>query len=100
MPPGHRPRPAGRPAPPGPPGQGQRSRDARRPRRYRHHADDPAGPGHCAGRQVIGHVGDISRFPTEHHFASYTGSAPLDASNGNNVRHRLNTDGNRKVIAD
>jgi transposase len=36
-------------------------------------------------------IGHVSRFPTEHHFASYTGSAPLDASSGNNVRHRLNT---------
>jgi len=35
--------------------------------------------------------------PTEHHFASYTGSAPLDASSGNNVRHRLNTGGNRAL---
>lgn len=37
-------------------------------------------------------------FPTEHHFAaSYTGSAPLDASSGNNTRHWLNTDGNRAL---
>ncbi|MFF9313845.1 transposase [Streptomyces sp. NPDC014748] len=39
----------------------------------------------------------MSRFPTEHHFASYTGSAPLDASSGNNVRRRLNTGGNRAL---
>ncbi|MGW2770623.1 transposase [Streptomyces sp. NPDC001275] len=30
-------------------------------------------------------------------FASYTGSAPLDASSGNNVRHRLNAGGNRAL---
>ncbi|MFE5406264.1 transposase [Streptomyces sp. NPDC056580] len=42
------------------------------------------------------HIGDISRFPTEHHFASYTGSALLDASSGNNVRHRLNIGGNAR----
>ncbi|MFF7234692.1 transposase [Streptomyces sioyaensis] len=47
--------------------------------------------------KVIGHIGNISRFPTEHHFASYTGSAPLEASSGNNVRHRLNTGGNRAL---
>jgi hypothetical protein len=47
--------------------------------------------------KVLGHIGDISRFPTEHHFASYTGSAPLDASSGKNVRHRLNTGGNRAL---
>ncbi|MGW8956020.1 transposase [Streptomyces sp. NPDC055709] len=55
------------------------------------------GLGTVLAAKVIGHVGDVTRFPTEHHFASYTGSAPLDASNGNNVRHRLNTDGNRAL---
>ncbi|MER6076345.1 transposase [Streptomyces sp. NPDC001817] len=55
------------------------------------------GLGPVLAAKVIGHIGDISRFPTEHHFASYTGSAPLDASSGNNVRHRLNTGGNRAL---
>jgi transposase len=55
------------------------------------------GLGTVLAAKVIGHIGDISRFPTEHHFASYTGSAPLDASSGNNVRHRLNTGGNRAL---
>lgn len=56
-----------------------------------------SGLGTVLAAKVIGHVGDVSRFPTEHHFASYTGSAPLDASSGNNVRHRLNTGGNRAL---
>ncbi|MER7901084.1 transposase [Streptomyces sp. NPDC096046] len=56
------------------------------------------GLGTVLAAKVLGHIGDISRlFPTEHHFASYTGSAPLDASSGNNVRHRLNTGGNRAL---
>jgi transposase len=55
------------------------------------------GLGTVLAAKVIGHIGDVSRFPTEHHFASYTGSAPLDASSGNNVRHRLNTGGNRAL---
>ncbi|WP_406456143.1 IS110 family transposase [Streptomyces sp. NBC_01622] len=55
------------------------------------------GLGTVLAAKVIGHVGDISRFPTEHHFAGCTGSAPLDASSGNNVRHRLNTGGNRAL---
>ncbi|MGW1917561.1 transposase [Streptomyces sp. NPDC002076] len=55
------------------------------------------GLGTVLAAKVLGHVGDVSRFPTEHHFASYTGSAPLDASSGNNVRHRLNTGGNRAL---
>lgn len=40
------------------------------------------GLGTVLAAKVIGHVGDVSRFPTEHHFASYTGSALLDASSG------------------
>ncbi|WEO93203.1 IS110 family transposase [Streptomyces sp. FXJ1.172] len=55
------------------------------------------GLGTVLAAKTIGHVGDITRFPTEHHFASYTGSAPLDASSSNNVRHRLNTGGNRAL---
>ncbi|WP_327073887.1 IS110 family transposase [Kitasatospora purpeofusca] len=55
------------------------------------------GLGTVMAAKVLGHVGDVTRFPTEHHFASYTGSAPLDASSGNNVRHRLNTGGNRAL---
>ncbi|MEU6009550.1 transposase [Streptomyces sp. NPDC047453] len=55
------------------------------------------GLGTVLAAKVIGDVGDVGRFPTEHHFAGYTGSAPLDASSGNNVRHRLNTDGNRAL---
>ncbi|MGI5517751.1 IS110 family transposase [Streptomyces sp. CA-106131] len=55
------------------------------------------GLGTVLAAKLIGHVGDVGRFPTEHHFASYTGSAPLDASSGNNVRHRLTTGGNRAL---
>jgi len=55
------------------------------------------GLGTVLAATILGHVGDITRFPTEHHFASYTGSAPLDASSGNNIRHRLNTGGNRTL---
>lgn len=49
--------------------------------------------------KVLGHVGDITRFPNASHFASYTGTAPLDASSGQNNRHRLNTGGNRQLNA-
>jgi transposase len=47
--------------------------------------------------KILGHVGDITRFPTADHFASYTGTSPLDASSGNRNRHRLNTGGNRQL---
>lgn len=56
-----------------------------------------AGMGVVLAAKVLGHVGNINRFPTEHHFASYTGSAPLEASSGDTIRHRLNTGGNRAL---
>ncbi|MFH0176637.1 transposase [Streptomyces cacaoi] len=48
---------------------------------------------------TLGRIGDIGRFPTGRHFAGYVGSAPLDASRGENVRHRLNIGGNRPRTA-
>jgi len=46
---------------------------------------------------VLGEVGDVRRFPSKHHFASYTGTAPVDASSGDVVHHRLNQGGNRRL---
>ena len=42
-------------------------------------------------------VGQITRFPTKAHFASWTGTAPIDASSGDHVRHRLSRGGNREI---
>ncbi|WP_366942478.1 transposase, partial [uncultured Serinicoccus sp.] len=42
-------------------------------------------------------VGDVARFPTRARFASWTGTAPLDASSGQQVRHRLSRAGNRRM---
>ena len=42
-------------------------------------------------------VGDITRFPNRDHFASWTGTAPIDASSGDHVRHRLSRGGNRQI---
>jgi transposase len=39
--------------------------------------------------RFLGEVGDIHRFPTKHHFAAHTGTAPLAASSGQVIRHRL-----------
>ena len=51
-----------------------------------------------AAAQVIGAVGDVARFPTKaHYFASYSGTAPVEASSGDVVRHRLSLAGNRKL---
>jgi transposase len=40
---------------------------------------------------------DITRFPTRAHFASWNGTAPIDASSGDQVRHRLSRAGNRQI---
>jgi transposase len=42
-------------------------------------------------------VGDITRFPDRGHFASWNGTAPIDASSGDHVRHRLSRAGNRQI---
>jgi transposase len=47
--------------------------------------------------RVLAEVGDVRRFPSRHHFASYTGTAPVDVSSGDNNRHRLNRGGNRRL---
>jgi transposase len=46
---------------------------------------------------ILGSVGDIARFPTAGHFASYNATAPTGASSGDKKRHRLNPRGNRKL---
>jgi hypothetical protein len=46
---------------------------------------------------ILGSVGDIARFPTAGHFASYNATAPIEASSGVKRRHRLNPRGNRKL---
>jgi transposase len=55
------------------------------------------GVGHIIAAKVLGHVGDITRFPTADHLASYAGTAPLEASSGERRRHRLNPTGNRQL---
>jgi len=55
------------------------------------------GIGPILAARIIGTVGDVGRFPTKAHFASYAGTAPLEASSGEVVRHRLSLAGNRKL---
>ena len=47
--------------------------------------------------RILVEVGDITRFPSKGHFASWTGTAPIDASSGDTVRHRLSRGGNRQI---
>ncbi|MET8354695.1 IS110 family transposase [Micromonospora sp. NPDC005206] len=58
---------------------------------------DMRGVGHLIAAKVLGHVGDITRFPNADHFASYAGTSPLEASSGERRRHRLNPTGNRQL---
>ncbi len=55
------------------------------------------GVGPVTAAMILGEVGNIARFPSNDHFASYTGTAPLDASSGDIVRHRLSRAGNRQL---
>jgi transposase len=55
------------------------------------------GVGPINAAKVLAEVGDVRRFPSRHHFASYTGTAPVDVSSGDNNRHRLNRGGNRRL---
>jgi transposase len=58
---------------------------------------DIVGVGPVMAALILGEVGQITRFPTKHHFASFTGTAPLEASSGDVVRHRLSRAGNRRL---
>jgi transposase len=51
------------------------------------------GVGPVLAATFLGEVGDIGRFPTKHHFAAHTGTAPLEASSGQVIRHRLSRAG-------
>ena len=55
------------------------------------------GVGPSGAARLLVEVGDITRFPSKSHFASWTGTAPIDASSGDNVRHRLSRGGNRQI---
>ena len=55
------------------------------------------GVGPIMAAYLIGYTGDIARFPSAGHYARYNGTAPIDASSGSHIRHRLNPDGNRQL---
>jgi transposase len=55
------------------------------------------GVGPVLAATFLGEVGDVHRFPSKHHFAAHTGTAPLEASSGQVIRHRLSRAGDRKL---
>ena len=54
---------------------------------------DLQGIGPSGAARLLVEVGDITRFPDKNHFASWNGTAPIDASSGDHVRHRLSGPG-------
>jgi len=60
------------------------------------HLMDIHGIGPAGAARILADVGDVARFPDRGHFASWTGTAPIDASSGQHLRHRLSRAGNRR----
>ena len=58
---------------------------------------DIHGIGPAGAARILADVGDVARFPNRSHFASWTGTAPIDASSGQHIRHRLSRAGNRRI---
>ena len=58
---------------------------------------DIHGVGPVVAARILADVGDVARFADRNRFASWTGTAPLDASSGEQNRHRLSRAGNRRV---
>jgi transposase len=55
------------------------------------------GIGSLIAARLLGEVGDVSNLRSQAAFARLTGTAPIPASSGKTVRHRLNRGGNRKL---
>ena len=58
---------------------------------------DIHGIGPAGAARILADVGDVARFADRNRFASWTGTAPLDASSGEQIRHRLSRAGNRRM---
>jgi transposase len=55
------------------------------------------GIGPSGAARLLVEVRHVTRFPDKAHFASWNGTAPIDASSGDQVRHRLSRAGNRQI---
>lgn len=58
---------------------------------------DLYGIGPASAARIVGDVADVARFDTRARFASWNGTALLDASSGAQERHRLSRAGNRRI---
>jgi transposase len=57
----------------------------------------PSGIGPVIAGRLLAEAGDVARFATKDTFASYNGTAPIDVSSGDQIRHRLSRAGNRRI---
>ena len=55
------------------------------------------GIGPSGAARLLGDIADIGRFADKGRFASWNGTAPLEASSGDQRRHRLSRAGNRRI---
>ena len=58
---------------------------------------DLYGVGPLVAARFLAEVVDVRRYPNRNTFASANGTAPLPASSGRTIRHRLNRGGNRQL---
>ena len=93
LPPLHRPRSSSSTRPWPTPGPGPSLPSPRRRRR----SIDVYGVGPIGAAIIVGHSGDVRRFPTAGHYARHNGTAPIEASSGPQSRHRLNPRGDRQI---
>jgi transposase len=62
------------------------------------HLMDICGIGPAGAARILADLGNVARFPGRSHFASWTGTAPIDASSGQHTHHRLSRAGNRRRL--
>ena len=55
------------------------------------------GVGAILAMKILGRNGAVGRFASRAHYASYTGTAPLEVSSGEVQRHRLSRRGDRQL---
>ncbi len=55
------------------------------------------GVGPVVAARTLADTGDVARFADRNRYASWTGTAPIEASSGEVVRHRLSRAGNRRM---
>ena len=58
---------------------------------------DIVGIGQTGAATILAITGDVTRFRSAAAYASFAGTAPIAASSGDTIRHRLNRGGNRQL---